>query len=171
LILLLNQYFYYIFKIFIKMFKKINKIFVIIILIFSNLFLFWINSTQADDCGIWWLCWDTDSIRYCKWNNCWLDTGIAEVKENLWDEIEKKDTASQYIQKIVKYALTFVTLIAVIYIIYAWFRILTSSWEDEVIKNSKKTIIYVIIWIVLIWFAYEIAFWATTIWTEAWKIN
>ena len=153
------------------MLKKINKIIVLILLIFSNLFLFWINSTQADDCGIWWLCWNTDSIKYCKWDSCWLTTGMDEVEKNLWNEIEKEDTAVQYIQKIVKYALTFVTIISVIYIIYAWFRILTSSWEDEVIKSSKKTIIYVIIWILLIWFAYEIAFWATNFWTEAKKMS
>ena len=138
------------------MFKKINKIIILILLIFSNLFLLWINLTQADDCGIWWLCWNTDSIKYCKWDSCWLDKGIAEVKANLWDEVEKEYTALQYTQKIIGYVLTFLATISVIYIIYAWFMIMISGGDEEKLNSQKKTIISVIIWIVVIWLAYSI---------------
>ena len=152
------------------MISKFKKVFLLIILIiFSSL---WMTQIHADNDSIWGLNWSHWKIKYCnaKWK-CWLNAWIEEVKKNLWDEIVKDKTASEYIQNIVKYLLWFVTLIAVIYVIYAWFRILTSNGEDDTIKNSKKTIMYVIIWIVLIWFAYSIAYWATTIWEEAWKLH
>lgn len=53
-----------------------------------------------------------------------LDIGITTVKDSL-NDIETTRTFSQYVQDIVVYILGFVSLIAVIYIIYAGFRILT----------------------------------------------
>jgi hypothetical protein len=44
----------------------------------------------------------------------------------------------------------FVWLIVIIMIIYAWFQILTSNWDEEKIKKSKKSIIYIIIWIFIL---------------------
>ncbi len=111
-----------------------------------------------------WVFDDTDtSIKYCQWNECWLQQWVDKVKE--WvSELETDEKFSEYIQKIIIYLLWFLTLIAVIYVIYAWFNILISWWNEEKVKKSKSTIFYVIIWIVVIWFAWTIATWAVTLW-------
>lgn len=70
--------------------------------------------------------------------------------------LETERKASQYLQDVVRYLITFLTLIAVIYIIYAWFNILTWAWDEDKAKKSKNTILYVLIWIVLIWLAFPI---------------
>lgn len=95
----------------------------------------------------------------------WLNEWIELVKTSIKD-IDTEWKASDKIQDIIQFLLWFLTLIAIIYIIYAWFRILTSSGEDEVVTKSKKTIFYVIIWILVIWFAYTIANFAVEIWTS-----
>ena len=63
---------------------------------------------------------------------------------------------SDFIQDIVVYLLSFVSLIAVLYIIYAGFQILIGNGEEEKLKKSKQTILYVILWIVVIWLAWPI---------------
>ena len=89
----------------------------------------------------------------------WVDLVKTSVKD-----VNTEGTFSDSIQNIVKYILWFVTLIAVIYIIYAGFRIMMSSGVEEVIKKSKSTIMYVIIGILVTWFAWTIANFAVTLW-------
>ena len=148
------------------MFNKYKKILLTIILIILSFGLF-LNNSQAKIVDIYWIVqWNTNIP--CTAESCTIDSWISAAKSKIKDKwvITDNTTALEYVQKLISYLLTFLTLIATIYIIYAWFRILTSSWEDDVIKNSKKTIIYVIVWIALIWFAYEIAYWAVTMWDE-----
>lgn len=95
-------------------------------------------------------------IRYCAdGEDCWLQQGITIVKEGI-NGLETTRTASEYIQDIVLYLLSFVTLIAVVYIIYAGFNILTGSGDEEKLKKSKSIIFYVILWIILMWLAWPI---------------
>jgi PKD repeat protein len=49
-----------------------------------------------------------------------------------------------------------VTLIAVIYIIYAGFQIMTGGGDEEKMKKSRNTILYVFIGIVIMWLAYAL---------------
>jgi len=95
-------------------------------------------------------------IPYASDNNS-LEHWVEIAGEWIKDVINDGRLFSEVIQDMVIYFLGFITLIAVIYIIYAGFRILTSSWEEEVIKKSKSTIMYVIIGILVIWFAWTIA--------------
>lgn len=97
-------------------------------------------------------------IPYCTWENCWYQAWVDQV-QNVLTDVEKTKTFSQYIQDIIIYLLTFVTIVAVIYIIYAWFRVLTSNWNEDSLKKSKNTIIYVTLWIVIMWLAYPIVKW------------
>jgi len=137
---------------------KILTLFLFSLTLFMN---YWTINTYA----LWG--WTDTWISYCKWNSCWIDKWIKLVK--WWvKEIKTEWTASDYIQWIVKRLLKYITLIAIIFIIYSWFRILTSSGEDETIKNAKKTIIYVVVWILVIWFAWAIANFAVTLWAS-WK--
>ena len=129
---------------------KILKVLTLFIFSLTLFMSFWTINTYA--------LWASDAvdIPYCNGQACWLDEWIKITKESIKD-IETEWKATDKVQEIVKYLLWFITLIAVIYIIYAWFRVLTSNGEDETIKNAKKTIIYVIIWILVIWFAWAIA--------------
>jgi len=137
-----------------------KKIILLIILLFSS-FSFFSTTTY------WWVFdWASSEIPYCKWNDCGLEKWVDDVKH--WIKDMKTDgNAKDTVQDLVKYILSWVSLIAFIYVVYAWFRILTSSGEDETIKKSKKIIIYVIIWILVIWFAWAIAHFAIEIWRSA----
>ena len=100
---------------------------------------------------------EKSSVIYC-WNwtsECSLDQWTKIVKNNI-DWINTNQSFVDFVQDIVAYILTFISLIAVLYIIYAWFSILVSWWNDEVQKKQKKTIFSIIIWIVLIWLSYTI---------------
>ncbi len=101
---------------------------------------------------------DNSKIIYCQDGECSLDEWIDVVKRDL-NDLETTRTASQYVQDIVRYLLTFITIIAVFYIIYAWFKILTSAGSDDEITKSKTTIVSVLVWIVIIWLSYAIVTW------------
>jgi len=94
-------------------------------------------------------------VRYCNWDECGLQQWIDIVKDGITD-LETERSASEYIQDIAVYIVWFVSLIAVIYIIYAGFQILVWNGDEEKLKKSKQTILYVIIGIVLIWLAWPI---------------
>ncbi len=91
-----------------------------------------------------------------KWYN--LSWWLKEVKDTV-DLIETDRRFSEYIQDVVKYLLGFVTVIAIIYMIYWWFTMMISAWDEEKVKKTKNIIIYVIIWIFVIWIANSIVLW------------
>lgn len=128
-----------------------KKILIVLVLMFS----FWTSTyTQAgffDD----FINDETPNAYVCADGECGLDAGI-ELAKNGINDIEKDRSLSEYIQDIVIYLLTFVSIIAVIYIIYAGFNILIWNGDEEKLKKSKSTIIYVALGIVLIWLAWPI---------------
>lgn len=70
--------------------------------------------------------------------------------------LETQKTATQFIIDIVLYILTFVTLVAVIYIMYAGFQVLVGGADEKKLEVVKKTVTNVIIGIVVMWLAYAI---------------
>ena len=101
---------------------------------------------------------DTSKIIYCQDGECSLEKGTELVKKDI-NDIEKNRTASQYVQDLVKYLLTFITIVSVLHIIYAWFKILTSAGNEDEVWKSKTTIVSVLVWIVIIWLSYAIVTW------------
>jgi hypothetical protein len=100
--------------------------------------------------------WTSPKVNVdCAWWDCSLDKWTVLVKDTLHN-VETKKPFSEYIQDIIFYVLSFVSFIAVVYIIYAWFKILLSWGDDEENKKAKWIIKAVIIWILLIWLAYPI---------------
>jgi len=94
-------------------------------------------------------------VIYCNGENeCWIEQWANSIKDDL--NTNTKDTATVYIQNVILYILTFITIIRVLYIIYAWFMHLTSAWDEEKAGNTKKIIISVFIWILIIWLSYAI---------------
>lgn len=119
-----------------------------IILLFS--LPFWANAAfSIRDSGA------APTVRYCQGDECGLQEWTEIIKNSLSD-IETERTASEYIQDIVAYLLTFLALIAVIYIIYAGFNILIWNGDEEKLKKSRQTIVYVLLWLIVIFLAWPI---------------
>lgn len=124
---------------------------ILFFLIATFIFLFWfIFETSALDI----ISWDRTTIPYCTWNDCGLEQWV-EYTQGV-DGLVTNWTASSYIQRIVVYFLTFLKLVAVILIIYAWFNMLTSAWDEEKAKKSKTIIVFAIIWLLIIYLAWPI---------------
>lgn len=136
-----------------------KKIIFLLISLFS--FISFFDSTFALD-----IFTNSNEIIYCRDNDCSLKEGTEIVKNGI-NDIDKTRTFSQYVQDVVKYLLTFISVVAVIYVIYAWFKILTSAGNDDEVKKSKTTISSVLIWIVIIWLAYAIVTWILSVITVA----
>ncbi len=124
----------------------LKKILVFIVLLFSFI---WIQNISFAE---FWA--EKTGNIYANVKN-WLVKWI-EITKNTLKWVETKQSFSDYVQSIVAWLLTFLSLVALIYIIYTWFMIIFSWWEDEKMKNQKKTIVAVIIWIIIIWLAYSI---------------
>jgi type IV secretory pathway VirB2 component (pilin) len=60
------------------------------------------------------------------------------------------------IEWILIFALGFLALISVIYVIWIGFRLMTSAWNEEQFKKSKWSLLYVAIGIIVIFLAYQI---------------
>jgi Na+-driven multidrug efflux pump len=84
-----------------------------------------------------------------------LDEWIDLIEGSLSD-IETTRSASEYIQDIVKFLISFISIVAVLYIMYAGFQILIWNGDEEKLKKSRTTIVYVAIWIIVIWLAWPI---------------
>jgi len=110
----------------------------------------------------WWFFDDfiddsTPDAYLCDEGECGLDAGVELAQQWINDTITDR-TLSEYIQDVVVYLLTFISIVAVIYIIYAGFNILVWNGDEEKLKKSKMTIIYVAIGIAIIWLAWPILF-------------
>lgn len=101
---------------------------------------------------------DTTGVHYCQWWECSFERWVNLLKTGI-NDIETGRKFSVYIQDVVIYLLTFVTIVWVIYIIYAGFQLMTWGGNEEKLKKTKNIIIYVIIGIILMWLAYPIMKW------------
>lgn len=55
--------------------------------------------------------------------------------------------------------MTFISIIAVLYIIYAGFQILIGAGDEEKMKKAKNIVLYVTLGIILMWLSYSIVKW------------
>ena len=124
-----------------------KKIFLFVISVFISFVL--LNNVDA---SIFWS--NNSNIPYCNWDECSLEKWVEYAKWVDW--VVTTWTASEYVQKIVVYLLSFLKLVAVILIIYAWFNMLTSAWDEEKAKKSKTIIVFAIIWLLIIYLAWPI---------------
>lgn len=133
--------------------KFSKKIVLFLLFLFTWVQFFW--TTYADDLFLQWevtqpYCQNEDDCSIEKW---------IDIVDNEINDIEKNKKFSDKVQEISLYIISFIAIIWVLYIIYAWFTILTSAWDDSKVKKSKTTIGYVLIWILLIVLAYPIIWW------------
>ncbi len=141
--------------------RKIQLLLILIASIFSIGLAIWEDTYAGSiDCQYWALsntdCLSSD-IPYCDGSddNCSLNWWLQRTDQALGNNITNQPL-SAFVGDIVLYFLSFVSLIAVAYILYAWFRIMTSGGDEESTKKAKNIILYVFIGIVLMWLAYAI---------------
>lgn len=128
--------------------KYFSKIFLsFLLLIFS---LSWVFASSYISVGN-----GRPDIPYCQNGDCGIKEWIDAVRAGV-DDLETDRSASEYVQSIIIYLLGFISLIAVIYIIYSGFQILIWNGDEEKLKKSKQTIIYVIIGIIVIWISWPL---------------
>lgn len=139
-----------------KHMKKIYSSFLIILISFLSVISF-IDFVHAA-CG-WWTLWfgcpTPGQIEYCQGNKCSLSWGLAAIQPAVGNTFSQK-TIAAYVTDVVKYFLGFVTLVGVVYIIYAWVQLMTGGGDEEKVKKARQIIIYVIVWILIMWIAYWI---------------
>ena len=95
--------------------------------------------------GLLWLNKVTNAVNY----------GLDKVRQDTWST----ETADQAIQTLIARLLMFLWVIAVWFIIYAGFLILTAGWDEEKVKKGKTIMIQAVIWIIVIFLAYSIVNW------------
>lgn len=129
-------------------------------------YLLWILAVISILFSFWNVEWYTNSntnsifnnketdVPYCNNWECWIPEWVEAIKDIDWLVTDR--SATEYIQDIVVYVLRFLAIIATILIIYAWFNLLTSAWDEEKAKKSKQIIIYTIIWIFIIFIAWPL---------------
>lgn len=134
--------------------SRIRIIFIIISLLSSGFIFLGQWSVFA---GWNWSIFDREdtTIHLCNNGECTLDNALKAVKDSNTDLVTEK-TATQFIVDVVLYILSFVTLVAVIYIIYAGFMLLISSGDEKKLESTKKIILSVVLGILVMWIAYAL---------------
>ena len=77
-------------------------------------------------------------------------------KELMWDKSQNLET---WIVNLILYLLWFIWLIWIIFAMYSGFKILTAAWDDEKVKNWKKTLLFTLLGIFVILIAYFLVDW------------
>ncbi len=132
----------------------------LIILILTSLTLFFglsVSDTFAS-CGGSWFSTSCPVSPYCADGKCSIDEGVKAVEKAVDGQITNKWIAV-YAQQIVTYLMTFISIIAVIYIIYAGFQLMIGAGDEEKMKKTRQIILYVVLGILIMWLAYPIVKW------------
>jgi type IV secretory pathway VirB2 component (pilin) len=95
---------------------------------------------------------------YCSGSGCWLWEGFLATVRATGDHFSQKPI-SELAQDIVNFFLSFLSIVAVIYIMYAGFQLMTGAGDEEKMKKTKKIIYYVIFGIIIIWLSNSIVRW------------
>lgn len=88
-----------------------------------------------------------------------IQNAFATNYGTIWTGTWSTQSLPDAIMTFILWIITFISIIAFGYILYAGFSILTAWWEEEKVKKWKTVIIQVFIWIILIWLWYSIVKW------------
>jgi len=80
---------------------------------------------------------------------------ISDDLQNGWGDADFVDIA----QNILVYLVWLLYFIAVVFWLFAWFKILTAAWDEEKVKEGKSTMINVIIGLVVIFLSSVVINW------------
>ena len=134
-----------------------NSLIILILTGLTLLFGLSISDTFAS-CGGSWFSTSCPVSPYCAGGKCGIDNGVKAVEMAVDGQLSSKGI-SEYAQQIVTYLMGFVSLIAVIYIIYAGFQLMIGAGDEEKMKKTRQIILYVVLGILIMWLAYPIVKW------------
>jgi hypothetical protein len=84
---------------------------------------------------------NTDFTWFLSFTSNWSKNCIERA--NIW-------SFAQIILDIINWMNSFVWLVVVIMIIYAWSQVLLSAWEEEKLTSAKKSLLYIAIWLLVL---------------------
>lgn len=83
------------------------------------------------------------SSTYLKMN-CWSILWVScNSVSNLW-------WFAKIVVEIIDWMNSFIWILVILMIIYAWFLTFTSAWDEEKLKKTKSIIIYIIVWLLVL---------------------
>ena len=128
-------------------------------LVFINMPWTLYNALRWDNSNVWWWIWSS-------WSN-----EISNTSTNLFINISNFETTLN--DYIIKFVEVMIASVAVLIIVIAWLRIITSRWKEDQVSESKNKIIWSIVWLIFVWFieawqsfAYS---WNISDWTDIFK--
>jgi len=112
---------------------------------YSAIWLFFINMPWTIYNA---LKWDKTSVNWWIWsswsNEIWSATTNLFINTDVF-VITLNNTVIKFLEIILVW-------IAILIIIIAWLKIITSRWREEQVTEAKNKIIWAIIWLIFIWF-------------------
>lgn len=100
--------------------------------------IFWLSLLSLNSANAALNFWSNKVNPELKWTNDWADVAI---------------------QTLIKNAMLFLYLVAVIYGLWGWLQILTAWGKDDQVKKWRTIIVQALIWLVVIWLASSIVQW------------
>jgi len=82
--------------------------------------------------------------------NCNSNWGFLQITNQNCIEDPEVEWLMWMLISIINWINSFVWIVVVIMIIYAWFNILISAWDENKIKKAKNIILYIIIWMFIL---------------------
>ncbi len=70
-----------------------------------------------------------------------------------------ENSLEQTVQNLVSNFMIFLSIIAVLYLLWWGMNILTAAWDDEKVKKWKTVIIHAVIWLFVIFIANSVIIW------------
>lgn len=108
------------------------------------------------------------------------DNGAAWDINTVWTDIQQKDAAVNIVKSAVNRVLWILALIALIVLLYWWFLMVTSAWNEEqygkwftILKHAAVGVVLIGVarFIVSIVFRLVNLFTTTAEWSEAWTVS
>jgi len=84
------------------------------------------------------------------------DFGLGKIDQTVTTSTQGAD---ETIQTIISNAMTFLAVLAVIYLLWWGFNILTAGWDEEKVKTWRTVITQAAIWLVVIFIAGSVVNW------------
>jgi type IV secretory pathway VirB2 component (pilin) len=148
------------------MYPLFKKIYIPLLITLASFLSLMSTQETFADCG--WFKFGACEVKIdikCPPGWCKVENGVS-IWQKILDPTMSKKTFSQFAQDIVVYLLSFVTIIAVIYIIYAGFQVLIGAGDEEKLKKAKNIILYVALGIIIMWLSYSIVAWIIALITK-----
>lgn len=102
--------------------------------------------------------WLLPSVSFADGEDCnkfWGNCNVDKIK-TIWTEEWPSSSLLDTVSRTINWILWILATIALIIVIYAWFKMLTSWWDSKWYDSWLKTLKNAALWLVIIWLAWSI---------------